>query len=119
MTTCLKVFTPLVKVLRLVDGDRKPAIGFIYGELLQAKEEIKVELNNVERNYQPVLDIIDSRIKNEATGVDDILQPRRSSRVIERDLHEDDFVSEEEENDVDVEYESDGDQRPSAYSDED
>ncbi|KAL5826711.1 hypothetical protein ACOSQ4_018508 [Xanthoceras sorbifolium] len=48
VTTCLKVFAPLVEVLRLVDGDRKPAMGFVYGELL---------------NYQPILDIIDARIK--------------------------------------------------------
>ncbi|KAL5759798.1 hypothetical protein ACOSQ2_018636 [Xanthoceras sorbifolium] len=41
VTTCLKVFAPLVEVLRLVDGDRKPAMGFVYGELLLAKEEIK------------------------------------------------------------------------------
>ncbi|KAL5835438.1 hypothetical protein ACOSQ4_014935 [Xanthoceras sorbifolium] len=27
VTTCLKVFAPLVKVLRLVDGDKKPAMG--------------------------------------------------------------------------------------------
>ncbi|KAL5812627.1 hypothetical protein ACOSQ3_027577 [Xanthoceras sorbifolium] len=39
VTTCLKVFAPLVKVLRLVDGDRKPAMGFVYEELLQAKEK--------------------------------------------------------------------------------
>ncbi|KAL5826987.1 hypothetical protein ACOSQ4_018784 [Xanthoceras sorbifolium] len=63
MTTCLKVFAPLVKVLRLIDGDRKPAMGFVYEELLLAKEEIKVALNNFKRNYQPILDIIDARIK--------------------------------------------------------
>ncbi|XP_066320723.1 uncharacterized protein [Miscanthus floridulus] len=34
---CLSVFEPLVKVLRLVDGDVKPSMGFIYGELLKAK----------------------------------------------------------------------------------
>ncbi|KAL5739952.1 hypothetical protein ACOSQ2_029132 [Xanthoceras sorbifolium] len=63
VTVCLKVFAPLVKVLRLVDGDRKPAIGFVYGELLQTKEDIKVAINNVERNYKPIFDIIDARIK--------------------------------------------------------
>ncbi|KAL5764534.1 hypothetical protein ACOSP7_016887 [Xanthoceras sorbifolium] len=63
VTTCLKVFAPLVKVLRLVDGDTKPAMGFVYGELLQAKEDIKVALNNVDKNYKPITDIIDVRIK--------------------------------------------------------
>ncbi|KAL5854795.1 hypothetical protein ACOSQ4_004597 [Xanthoceras sorbifolium] len=52
VTTCLKVFAPLVKVLRLVDGDKKPAM-----------EDIKVALNNVDRNYKPIIDIIDARMK--------------------------------------------------------
>ncbi|KAL5829118.1 hypothetical protein ACOSQ3_018586 [Xanthoceras sorbifolium] len=63
VTAYLKVFAPLVKVLRLVDGDRKPAIGFVYGELLQAKEDIKVAMNNVQKSYQLIFDIIDARIK--------------------------------------------------------
>ncbi|KAL5747620.1 hypothetical protein ACOSQ2_024917 [Xanthoceras sorbifolium] len=46
VTLCLKVFAPLVKVLRLVDGDVKPSMGFLYGELKNAKEEIKVVLRN-------------------------------------------------------------------------
>jgi hypothetical protein len=35
----LTVFEPLVKVLHLVDGDVKPSMGFVYGELLKAKRE--------------------------------------------------------------------------------
>ncbi|XP_010485158.1 PREDICTED: uncharacterized protein LOC104763492 [Camelina sativa] len=31
---CLKVFGPLVKLLRLVDGDKKPTMGFLHGELI-------------------------------------------------------------------------------------
>ncbi|KAL5734909.1 hypothetical protein ACOSP7_032770 [Xanthoceras sorbifolium] len=46
ITLCLKVFAPLVKVLRLVDGDVKPFMGFLYGELKNAKEKIKVVLRN-------------------------------------------------------------------------
>ncbi|KAL5741250.1 hypothetical protein ACOSP7_027982 [Xanthoceras sorbifolium] len=46
VTLCLKVFAPLVKVLRLVDGDVKSSMGFLYGELKNAKEEIKVVLRN-------------------------------------------------------------------------
>ncbi|KAL5733434.1 hypothetical protein ACOSQ2_033126 [Xanthoceras sorbifolium] len=46
ITLCLKVFAPLVKVLRLVDGDVKPSMGFLYGELKNAKEKIKVVLRN-------------------------------------------------------------------------
>ena len=64
VTQCLKVFAPLVQVLRLVDGDRKPSMGFLYGELKQAKEEIKVAYKNVEANYRPILDIIDVKAKD-------------------------------------------------------
>jgi len=41
VSLCLKVFEPLVKVLCLADGDVKPSIGYVYGELLKAKKEIK------------------------------------------------------------------------------
>ena len=63
VTQCLKVFAPLVRVLRLVDGDRKPSIGFVYGELNKAKEEIKEAWNNIESNYRSILEIMDSRIE--------------------------------------------------------
>ena len=61
---CLKVFGPLVKVLRLVDGDRKPSMAFLYGELLQTKLEIKEALNNVEQHYLPIFAIIDEKSKD-------------------------------------------------------
>jgi hypothetical protein len=64
VTLCLKVFAPLVKVLRLVDGDKKPSMGFVYGELLQAKEEIKEAFKHQEANYRPILDIIDAKARD-------------------------------------------------------
>ncbi|KAL5801791.1 hypothetical protein ACOSQ3_033423 [Xanthoceras sorbifolium] len=39
-------------------------MGFVYEELLPAKEDIKVAMNNVEKNYRPIFDIIDARIKD-------------------------------------------------------
>ncbi|XP_058183421.1 uncharacterized protein LOC131301254 [Rhododendron vialii] len=63
VTLCLKVFGPLVMVLRLVDGDRKPSMGFVYGELKNAKEEIKGAYKQVETNYRPILDVIDGKAK--------------------------------------------------------
>ncbi|CAH1421371.1 unnamed protein product [Lactuca virosa] len=57
------VISPLVKVLRLVDGDPKPSMGFLYGELKQAKEDIKMAFNNVENNYRSIIDIIDTKAK--------------------------------------------------------
>ncbi|VAH79875.1 hypothetical protein VPH35_053130 [Triticum aestivum] len=50
-------FEPLANVLRRVDGDT-PAMGFLYGDLLQAKQEIAVRLNHVEK-YGPIWEIID------------------------------------------------------------
>ncbi|XP_073153114.1 uncharacterized protein [Henckelia pumila] len=55
---CLRIFTPLVKVLRLVDGEEKPSMGFVYGKLLNAKNEIRKKLKR-ENDYKPILDIID------------------------------------------------------------
>ncbi|CAD6337167.1 unnamed protein product [Miscanthus lutarioriparius] len=60
---CLSVFEPLVKVLRLVDGDVKPSMGFLYGELLKAKREIKEAYGNVETRYKEVIAIIDKKMK--------------------------------------------------------
>ncbi|CAI0443973.1 unnamed protein product [Linum tenue] len=48
VTTCLRAALPLVKVLRLVDSDEKPAMPFLYFELTEAKEKIKKNFNNVE-----------------------------------------------------------------------
>ena len=36
---CLKCVSPLVKVLRLVNGDAKSAMGYIYEAMEQAKEQ--------------------------------------------------------------------------------
>ena len=35
---CIKVFEPLVKVLQLVDGDARPSMGFLYGEIVKAEK---------------------------------------------------------------------------------
>lgn len=46
---CLKVAAPLIVVLRLVDSDEKPAMGFIYEAMDTAKEKIKNNFNNVKK----------------------------------------------------------------------
>jgi len=63
VSLCLKVFEPLVKVLHLVDGDVKPSMGYVYGELLKAKREIKEAFGNVEKNYKEVMAIVDKKMK--------------------------------------------------------
>jgi hypothetical protein len=61
---CIKVFEPLVKVLRLVDGDVRPSMGFVYGEIVKAKKEIKEAFGNVELRYKDVMAIVDKKMKN-------------------------------------------------------
>ncbi|XP_022007684.1 uncharacterized protein LOC110906938 [Helianthus annuus] len=58
---CLRVFTPLVKVLRMVDADWKPSMGFIYGELQRVKKEIINALNDNKNAYGPIIDIISKK----------------------------------------------------------
>ncbi|KAH1206540.1 hypothetical protein GmHk_16G046961 [Glycine max] len=57
----LKVMAPLVKVLRLVDGERKSAMGYIYEAMDKAKETIIKSFNNNESKYKDVFAIIDKR----------------------------------------------------------
>ena len=58
----LAVFEPLVKVLRLVDGDVKPSMGFLYGELLKAKREVKEAFGNVESQFKDVMAVIEKKM---------------------------------------------------------
>ena len=53
----LRVFEPLDKVLRLVDGNNKPTMGFIYKAMDRAKQAI---MENV-RYHEAYINIIDAR----------------------------------------------------------
>ncbi|KAH1127336.1 hypothetical protein GLYMA_06G237100v4 [Glycine max] len=53
----LKVMAPLVKVLRLVDGERKPAMGYIYEAMDKAKETIIKSFNNNEKFFYDNTDL--------------------------------------------------------------
>eukprot|EP00253_Pinus_taeda_P010769 PITA_10769 len=55
---------PLVKVLRLVDGERL-AMGFIYEAMDQAKEHIKTVYKDRVAKYGPIWAIIDERWNNQ------------------------------------------------------
>nr|KAJ0209347.1 hypothetical protein LSAT_V11C400196640 [Lactuca sativa] len=63
LSECLKVFSPLVKVLRMVDADWKPSMGFVYGEIQIEKEEIIKSLGGNEKHYKPIIDIINTKMK--------------------------------------------------------
>ena len=57
----LKVAGPLVKVLRMVDGEKKPAMGYIYEAMDRAKETIAATFNKKEDRYMHIFEIIDKR----------------------------------------------------------
>ncbi|XP_039790481.1 uncharacterized protein LOC120656456 [Panicum virgatum] len=64
---CLRVFEPLVKVLRMVDGDIKPSMAFIYGEIKKAKKDTMVALGNVDKSgtiYNSIIGLIDVKTKD-------------------------------------------------------
>ncbi|XP_077229525.1 uncharacterized protein LOC143862371 [Tasmannia lanceolata] len=58
---CLKCTSPLVKVLRLVDLDERPAMGYIYEAMDRAKEAIAKNLGNIKKKYEQIWNIIDER----------------------------------------------------------
>eukprot|EP00253_Pinus_taeda_P007875 PITA_07875 len=60
----VKLAEPLVKVLRLVDGERL-AMGFIYEAMDQAKEHIKAVYKDRVAKYGPIWAIIDERWSNQ------------------------------------------------------
>jgi len=48
---CLRGATPLIKVHRLVDSDKKPAMRFIYEAMDEANEQIQKNFNGVKKRY--------------------------------------------------------------------
>jgi glutathione S-transferase len=46
----------------LVDGDVKPAMGFVYGELLKAKRQIKEALGNNQARFKDVIAVVDKKM---------------------------------------------------------
>ncbi|KAH0722285.1 hypothetical protein KY289_005329 [Solanum tuberosum] len=57
----LRVGGPLIHVLRMVDGEKKPPMGYIYEAMDRAKESIEKAFNYDTRKYKSVFEIIDAR----------------------------------------------------------
>ncbi|XP_020082422.1 uncharacterized protein LOC109706033 [Ananas comosus] len=57
----LKTFGLLVCVLQLVDGEKRPAMGYIYEAMDRAKEAIAKSFKEREEKYSEVFKIIDNR----------------------------------------------------------
>jgi hypothetical protein len=51
----------------MVDGDTKPSMPWLYGEILKAKEEIRIAVGNVDKNgtglYKSIIEIVDEKMK--------------------------------------------------------
>jgi len=61
MVYILKVIALLVKVLRLLNGERKPSMSYIHEAIDQAKEASMKSFKNSEIIYKEVFAIIDQR----------------------------------------------------------
>ncbi|KAK0592053.1 hypothetical protein LWI29_012517 [Acer saccharum] len=61
MSYALKTTKPLVSVLRMIDSEQMPEMGFIYGAMDKAKEDIAKKLGNEERAYKEIWQIIDQK----------------------------------------------------------
>ncbi|XP_031106337.1 uncharacterized protein LOC116010988 [Ipomoea triloba] len=57
----LKIGGPLISTLRLVDGDVKPSMGYIYPAMEITKQAIEKAFNNNSNKYKKVFEIIDRR----------------------------------------------------------
>ncbi|XP_021851342.2 uncharacterized protein [Spinacia oleracea] len=57
----LKLASPLVKVLRMVDGEKKPPMGYIYEAMDRAKEAISKAFSMKVEHYQKDFEFIDKR----------------------------------------------------------
>lgn len=64
VSRCLKVFGPLVSLLRMVDSDR-PSLAFLYGEIVRVKKEIiEVVYERKESEYKPIIEAMERKMKN-------------------------------------------------------
>ncbi|GJU80581.1 ribonuclease H-like domain-containing protein [Tanacetum coccineum] len=56
----------------MVDADWKPSMGFVYGEMIKAKEEIKAVLGDNKKAYELIIKILEEEMKDqlEVTNVE-------------------------------------------------
>ncbi|XP_057744989.1 uncharacterized protein LOC130962845 [Arachis stenosperma] len=59
--TVCKLVRPLIYLLRVVDADDPPSLGYVYEGMLRAEDAIKEMFRQSKTAYQPYTDIINSR----------------------------------------------------------
>ncbi|GAU37887.1 hypothetical protein TSUD_395710 [Trifolium subterraneum] len=57
----VKIVEPLVRVLRIVDNEEKPAMGYIYKAFIKAKEDMVQRFPRNKKKVEPYLNIIHKR----------------------------------------------------------
>ena len=64
MKFCLKIFSPIFRLLHMVASNTYPSMGFIVGELLVVKREIMVVSKNIEKDYNLIISITENKSRN-------------------------------------------------------
>ncbi|GKC05163.1 hypothetical protein Tco_0996773 [Tanacetum coccineum] len=75
VSTCLLAAIPLIKVLRMVDSDSTPAMGFIYQAMKKAKKEII-------SNYKDVQSSLDLQVQEKNTSYHQVTKCYSLVRVV-------------------------------------
>ncbi|XP_039128985.1 uncharacterized protein LOC120265161 [Dioscorea cayenensis subsp. rotundata] len=55
----VKIVSPLVRLLRIVDSDERPSLGYVYKGMIRANKAIKETFKYVRRLYQPYISILE------------------------------------------------------------
>ncbi|XP_057515004.1 uncharacterized protein LOC130796653 [Actinidia eriantha] len=61
----VKIVAPLMRLLRIIDGDVKPSMGYVYEGIYRARIGIKKVFLNKRRLYKPYTDILKQRWDNQ------------------------------------------------------
>ncbi|PNY02045.1 hypothetical protein L195_g025349 [Trifolium pratense] len=56
-----KIMAPIIKLLKIVDGDERPSMGYVYDGMQRVKNSIENMFRNRKTAYQPYTDIIMAR----------------------------------------------------------
>ncbi|CAN0904187.1 hypothetical protein LINGRAHAP2_LOCUS22949, partial [Linum grandiflorum] len=57
----VKVATPVINLLRIVDSDERPTLGYMYEGMSEVVQRIKLIYNDIEAMYKPYIDITNKR----------------------------------------------------------
>ncbi|XP_031378187.1 uncharacterized protein LOC116193587 [Punica granatum] len=57
----VQISEPLVRVLRIVDSDERPAMGFLLEAMYKAREEMLKRFNKRKKKIEPYINILDAR----------------------------------------------------------